>query len=115
MAFFPGTLATLACLVICSTAAAETGRGVVRGEVVDDSGGVMPGVTVVATAGDGRILATTVTDRDSADVRKALPVRTRILTFPLAGFDSAAVGLTVQPGVESRVVERLGLASITES
>jgi hypothetical protein len=115
MAFFPGTLATVACLVICSTAAAETGRGVVRGEVVDDSGGVMPGVTVVATAVDGRILATTVTDREGAYVLKALPAGPVRLTFELAGFDSAAVGLTVQPGVESRVVERLGLAPITES
>ena len=34
------------------------------------------------------------------------------LTFELAGFDSAAIGLTVQSGVESRVVERLGLARI---
>jgi carboxypeptidase family protein len=115
MAFFPRTLATLAFLVICSTAAAESGPGVVRGEVIDDSGGVLPGVTVVATAADGRILATAVTDGKGGYVLKALPLGPVHLTFQLAGFDNATVGLTVQPGVEVRVVERLGLAAITES
>jgi hypothetical protein len=115
MAFFPRTLATLACLVTCSTAAAESGPGVVRGEVVDDSGGVLPGVTVVATAVDGRILATAVTDGKGSYVLKALPPGLTHLVFQLAGFDTADVALTVQPGVESRVVERLGLAAISES
>ncbi len=59
MVSIPRTLATLAFLVMCSTASAETGAGVVRGEVVDDSGGVMPGVTVVATAAmDGSLRRT---------------------------------------------------------
>jgi hypothetical protein len=115
MAFFSRTLATLACLVICSTATAESGPGVIRGEVVDDSGGVLPGVSVVATAVDGRILATTVTDGQGGYVLKALPLGPMHLLFQLAGFDTAVVALTLQPGVEMRVVERLGLAPIAES
>jgi hypothetical protein len=115
MVSFPKTLATLAFFVMCSTAGSETGPGVVRGEVIDDSGGVMPGVTVVATAADGRILATTVTDGVGGYVLKALPPGPVHLMFQLAGFETAVVELTVRPGVESRVVERLGLAAITES
>jgi hypothetical protein len=115
MVISPRTLATLALLLVCSTAASETGPGVVRGEVVDDSGGVMPGVTVVATAADGRILATAVTDGAGGYVLKALPLGPVHLMFQLAGFETAVVELTVRPGVESRVVERLGLAAITES
>jgi Carboxypeptidase regulatory-like domain len=105
-----------ALLIILSMAGAfETGPGVVRGEVVDDSGGVMPGVTVVATAADGRILATAVTDGAGGYVLKSLSPGPVHLTFELAGFETAVVELTVRPGVESRVVQRLGLAAITES
>src|SRR5258708_18264126 len=45
--------------------AASSGYGTernARGVVSDESNGVLPGVTVVATSVDGRILATTVTD-----------------------------------------------------
>jgi hypothetical protein len=105
-----------ALLIILSMAGAfETGPGVIRGEVVDDSGGVMPGVTVVATAADGRTLATSVTDGVGGYVLKSLPPGPVHLTFELAGFETAVVELTVRPGVESRVVQRLGLAAITES
>jgi hypothetical protein len=105
-----------ALLIILSMAGAfETGPGVVRGEVVDESGGVMPGVTVVATAADGRILATAVTDGTGGYVLKSLSPGSVHLTFELAGFETAVVELTVRPGVESRVVQRMGLAAITES
>jgi hypothetical protein len=114
------TLATpaVALFVIWSTivsASAAIVPGVVRGEVVDASGGVVPGVTVVATSADGRILATAVTDTVGRYEFSALPPGPINLTFRLDGFDTAVVGLTVLPGVESRVVERLRLASLTES
>jgi hypothetical protein len=109
-------VATLALLVLCSTAAAaDKGPGVIRGEVIDASGGVLPGVTVVATAADGRILASTVTDGAGGYVLNRLLPGPLHLTFQLAGFDTAVFELTVRPGVESRVIERLGLAPITES
>jgi hypothetical protein len=108
--------ATLALLLMCSTAAAaQSDPGVVRGEVIDASGGVLPGVTVVATGASGRQLATTVTDGAGGYVFKALTPGPIHLTFQLEGFGTAAVELTVQPGTESRVAERLGLAPITES
>ena len=112
------TLATAAAaiLVIYSTViAAQTGQGVVRGEVTDSSGGVLPGVTVVATAADGRLLETTVTDRVGGYVFRALPAGPAILRFQLEGFTSVVVRLGVQPGAETRVVERLEVAPLSET
>ena len=85
--------ATAALFVICSTvSAAQTGQGVVRGEATDSSGGMLPGVTVVATAADGRVLATTVTDRAGSYVLGALAAEPVILRFELEGFTSVVHG-----------------------
>ena len=101
---------------MCSTVAADQpAQGVVRGEVIDSSGGVLPGVTVVATATGGRLLATAVTDGSGRYVFRALPAGPITLTFQLEGFASVAVALAVRPGAESRVVERLELASFSET
>ena len=112
------TLAAVAVafFVTCSTgASAQITSGSVRGEVTDGSGGVLPGVTVVATAADDRVLATTVTDGAGGYVFNALPAGPVNLKFQLQGFADVIVGLVVQSGSESRVVERLRLASITET
>ena len=112
------TLATAAAalFVICSTvSAAQTGQGVVRGEAIDSSGGVLPGVTVVASAADGRVLATTVTDRAGGYVFRALAAGPVILRFELEGFTSVVVRLSVHPRAETRVVERLEVAPIVET
>jgi hypothetical protein len=95
------TSAILTLLVLCSTASAETRPGVVRGDVIDASGGVLPGVTVVATATDGRVLATEVTDAAGGFVFAALPPGAVHLTFQLEGFAPTVVRLTVQ-SAESR-------------
>ena len=47
--------------------------GAVRGAVTDGSAGVLPGVTVVAMAADGRVLATAVTDGAGAYALTGLP------------------------------------------
>lgn len=110
------TLAIVTLVVMCSTVAADQpAQGVARGQVTDSSGGVLPGVTVVATATDGRILKTAVTDGSGGYGFRALPAGPIILTFQLEGFTSVAVALTVQPGAESRVVERLEVAPLSET
>jgi hypothetical protein len=110
------TLAIVALFVMCSTVAAgQPAQGVARGEVTDSSGGVLPGVTIVATATDGRILKTAVTDRSGGYVFRALSAGSVILTFQLEGFANVAVAVTVHPGAESRVVQRLEVASLAET
>ena len=96
------------------TVSVQQATGVVGGEVTDTSGGVLPGVTVVATGADGQPLATTITDEVGRYVFKALPAGPVTIAFQLHGFDTATVQVTVQPGVEASVGERLKLAQMTE-
>jgi hypothetical protein len=110
------TLAVITLFIMCSIGAvAQSASGVVRGEVSDSSGGVLPGVTVVATAAGGRILATAVTDGSGRFVFRALPAGSVTLAFQLEGFASLTVPVAVQPGAESRVIKRLDLASLSET
>lgn len=105
------TFAIVVFVVTSSTAAAgQLNQGMVRGEVADSSGGVLPGVTVVATARGGRLLATAVTDGSGAFVFRALPPGPITLTFELEGFASPSAELVVQPGAELRLVQRLDVA-----
>jgi hypothetical protein len=97
------------------TASAQTDVGVVRGQVLDVSDGVLPGVTVVASAVDGRTLVTTITNEVGHYVFTALPSGPVQIAFQLEGFEPASVEIKVQPGTELSVVERLKLAQITES
>src|SRR6185436_17617004 len=80
-------------LGVGSMAAPAAAAGRVRGVVSDGSGGVLPGVTIVATAGDGRVLATATTDGTGSYALDALPEDALTLTFELEGFSSAVVAL----------------------
>lgn len=107
---------TLALLGMCVTAASiSAAQGLVRGTVVDGSGGVLPGVTVVAAAADGQVLASAVTDSVGGYLLSALPAGVVHLTFELEGFSTAAVDVTIKVGVDARVVQRLKLATRTET
>jgi hypothetical protein len=109
-------LVSVAISVMCSTVAAgQAPLGAVRGEVTDRSGGVLPGVTVVAMSGAGVVLATTVTDGVGSYVLRALPAGRVTLSFQLEGFATVDVVEVVRAGVESRVVERLELAPFAET
>lgn len=93
-------------------AVAQT-TGAVRGEVIDGSGAVLPGTTVIAMAGD-KTVATTVTDDAGRYTFSALPAARITLHFQLDGFDASHVEIDVQAGTEAQVVERLQLAQVTE-
>jgi hypothetical protein len=108
--------AAIALFALCSTvAAAQAGKGVVRGEVTDSSGGVLRGVTVIVTAPDGQILATAVSDAKGGFVFRDMPAGPVMLHFQLEGFAGVLVGVTVEPGAESRVVQPLELAPLSET
>ena len=109
-------LAASALIAVCATiAAAQTGTGVIRVEVTDSTGGRLPGVAVVATTPNGQIPATAVTDRTGSYVFHAVPAGPVMLRFRLEGFAGVLVGVTVQSGAESRVVQRLELAPLSET
>ena len=102
-------------IALCAAvAAAQAGKGVIRVEVTDSSGGRLPGVEVVATAVDGQV-QTAVTDRTGVHVFPAVPAGPAMLRFRLEGFAGVLVGVTVESGAESRVAQRLELAPLSET
>src|SRR3954469_6144923 len=73
----PATILAAACALFVAAATnadAQGTTGVIRGEVMDTSGGRLPGVTVIATTADGRVPATTTTtDASGGYVFRAMP------------------------------------------
>jgi Carboxypeptidase regulatory-like domain len=99
--------------LLCATIAAGDSR--LYGVVIDESGGVLPGVTVVATARDGTAAATVtnVVGEYHFNGVHAGPVT---LTFELEGFSSASVDVVAKADGDLRVAtQRLGLAARAET
>ena len=100
---------------ICTIAAAP-GSGKAHGAVIDESGGVLPGVTVSAVSDDGRVLATAVTDRVGQYAFNSLPEGTVHLTFQLEGFSTGSGDVTVGADRDAAVApQRLLLAARSEN
>jgi len=109
-------VATIALFGICSAAvAADTLTGTVRGAVQDESGGVLPGVTVEAASADGRVLATAVTDERGQYVFSTLPAGSVLITFQLEGFMSAAATLAIEKGSDAQLDQHLAVAPLAET
>ena len=87
----------------------------VRGVVSDESNGVLPGVTVVATAADGRVVATVVTDGAGRYVIGPLVAGRVDLTFQLEGFSPAAVRFAMGADTDAVVNQRLVVATQSET
>jgi hypothetical protein len=100
--------------IFAGVALAQPTEVVLRGEVTDTSGGVLPGVSVTATAPDGQLLGKAVTDGGGRyEIKTLLPGVVK-LTFELDAFETSSVSVTVQAGGESEIVERMKLARMTE-
>jgi hypothetical protein len=112
LAALTAALFTVATAILTGAAADQ---GSVRGTVSDESGGVLPGVTVVALTADGQVLNTVVTDATGQYALPAVPAGVVHLTFELPGFTTAAVDVTISPGVEARFGQRLVLATRVEN
>jgi len=109
------TVAALVLATALSSAAVAQTEGRLHGVVADESGGVLPGVTVTATAADGTVLAAGVTN-DVGRYEFALPAMFVTLTFSLEGFSTATVDLEIAPRADVAVAaQRLALASRSET
>ena len=104
---------------VVRSAAQSTGG--VRGAAIDQSAGVLPGVTVVATSADGRTLGTTVTSSSGEFGFDALPTGAVDLLFHLDGFKESRTRVVIRPGGPSgpgpqdRIVHRMDVQALTES
>ena len=87
----------------------------VRGVVSDESNGVLPGVTVVATSADGGVLATAVTDGQGRYVLGPLTPGRVTVTFQLGGFSRVAVQVDIGADADAVVSRRLTVAPQSET
>lgn len=105
-----------ALFAFCSNATStEAATGRARGVVADESGGVLPGVTIVATAEDGRVLATAVSDAAGSYTFGTLPATRVTLTFQLEAFSTAVLEILVSADTEVVASPRLTLAPRAET
>lgn len=98
-----------------TTQIARSATAVVHGTAIDSSGGVLPGVSVVASGTDRRVFATTITDEAGEYRFTAVPNGPLDLSFQIDGFATRVVRLTIRPNDDLEVVERLDLAPLTET
>jgi hypothetical protein len=91
-------LATLLFLTLLQAPAPVPAGHRVRGVVSDESGAVLPGVTAVASAADGRVLATAVTDGSGTYVLGPIAGRQAQITFGLDGFSPVSVTVAIADG-----------------
>jgi hypothetical protein len=113
--------ASFACVVLAilaggpGSAFLTAAEGRVHGTVVDESGGVLPGVTVVATSSDGRVVAT-VSNEAGRYLFSALPPGTTTLTFQLEGFSDASLQVDVKGSADIALApQRLTVAPRSET
>ena len=114
--FFASLLACVFTLVSISPADAQTGAGGLRGYVKDDSGGVLPGVTVTATSSELLAPVVNVTDETGLYRLNNLPPGTYVVTAELTGFATyRREGILVRAGQTFNVDIQLGLSTLQET
>src|SRR5688572_31836350 len=97
-------------------AAAQTSQAEIRGTVVDQSGGGLPGVTVTATHIDTGALRTTVTSETGVFLMPALPVGVYRVNLELAGFTSVIrENLRLEVGQSAVLTFTMRLATVQET
>ena len=113
---FP-VLAVLVFAVLAGVpAAAQTSQAEIRGTVVDQSGGGLPGVTVTATHVDTGALRTTVTSETGVFLMPALPVGVYRLQLELAGFTSVIrENFRLEVGQSAQLNFSMKLATVAET
>ena len=110
--FWIGTLV----LLLTSGVAWAQATAQISGTVTDDSGGVLPGVTVTATQTDTGFTRTTVTDGTGGYVMPNLPLGPYRLEVVLGGFQTyVRTGLVLQVGATPVIDAVLGLSALEET
>jgi carboxypeptidase family protein len=104
-------------LVISRAAFAQTGTATINGQVTDESGAVLPGVTVTATSPALQVpQVVSATDQEGRYRLTPLPIGTYNVTFELAGFKTVRreeIRLTV--GFTARVDAAMSVGALAET
>ena len=108
-------LVVLVFVVTCSSAHAQS-TAELAGRVTDESGAVLPGVTVTATQTATGFMRTVVTDGNGAYVMPNLPTGPYRLDITLEGFRSfVQTGIVLQVGATPTINAQLQVGSLSES
>jgi hypothetical protein len=107
----------LVLLASCLPALAQTATGAIGGTVRDESGAVLPGVTVEATSPALIEKARVFTTDERGEYRfLRLPVGTYDIKFSLAGFGSMErAGIIINAGFTATIDARLKVGSVAET
>ena len=106
-----------ACLALsASSAFAQSGGGSLRGYIKDESGAVLPGVTVTATSPELLRPAVNVTDETGLYRLNELPPGTYVLSAELTGFATTRrENILVRAGATFTIDIQLGLSTLEET
>jgi hypothetical protein len=105
-------------VAVCAAplARAQAVTGTILGTVTDNSGGVMPGVTVTVTQVDTGRTRTYVTDANGEYTAPSVPTGTYKVNVELQGFKTVLLeGVTVSVDQRVRVDARLEVGNMTET
>src|SRR6266508_3525504 len=111
-------VACSAALLVLFTSAAAWAQGTAQlnGRVTDESGAVLPGVTVTATQTDTGFVRTTVTDDTGNYAMPNLPLGPYRLEVSLQGFKSyVQTGIVLQVNTNPVINASLGLGNLEET
>ncbi len=105
----------LGLLVLAAASGAQTFRGGISGRVVDESGAVLPGVTVTAVHTGTGATRTTTTSSTGAFSLPDLALGTYKVEATLAGFQGQRVTVEVVVSKISAVEFKMGVSGISET
>ena len=103
-------------LLFIAGAASAQGTAQMDGRVTDESGGVLPGVTVTATQTDTAFTRTTVTDETGAWLMPNMPIGPYRLEVALQGFRTyVQTGIVLQVGATPTLNTTLAVGNLEET
>ncbi len=103
-------------MLLASAPAWAQATAQMSGTISDESGGVLPGVTVEATHTDTGLVRVAVTDGTGTYVLTNLPVGPYQLEVTLAGFQTyIQTGIVLQVGDAASIDAALGLSTVEET
>lgn len=100
--------------LVPAPAAGQTGLATITGIVSDDSGGAVPGLTVVAISETTNISYTGVTNNAGNYVITGVPIGPYVITAELQGFRSARAAVALSAGQTARLDFKLEIGSVQE-
>jgi hypothetical protein len=112
---FRGILLVAGILALTAGSAHAQAIGSIFGKVTDQSGGVLPGVTVTITGASLQQPLVGTSQASGAYQFPSVPIGTYSVTFELSGFKKAVrTGVVIDTGFQAQIDMKLELGTITQ-